>query len=80
MSRIVSSVTPPLASVFTRPPISVTAPRNVAGSPPHSVNEDRADFFDVNSDGLPDLLVTDPARYRTADGSPAPLDQRDGAG
>ncbi|HBQ15097.1 MAG TPA: hypothetical protein DEF51_29555, partial [Myxococcales bacterium] len=42
-----------------------------AGSPAHSVDEARADFFDVNSDGLPDLLVTDPARYRTSGGQPA---------
>ena len=34
-------------------------------SPPHSVDESRADLMDVNSDGLPDLVVTDPARYRT---------------
>jgi RHS repeat-associated protein len=40
-------------------------------SPPHSVDEGFADLFDVNSDGLPDLLVTDPARYRTRSGSPA---------
>ena len=40
-------------------------------SPPHSVSEERADLFDVNSDGLPDLIVTDPARYRSADGRPA---------
>lgn len=45
--------------------------RAVEASPPHSVDEGRSDLFDVNSDGLPDLLVTDPARYRTADGSPA---------
>ncbi len=40
-------------------------------SPPHSVDEGFADLFDVNSDGLPDLLVTDPARYRTRSGGPA---------
>ncbi len=43
----------------------------VASSPPHSVDEGRSDLFDVNSDGLPDLMVTDPARYRTSDGQPA---------
>ncbi len=43
----------------------------VVNSPPHSVDEGRADLFDVNSDGLPDLIVTDPARYRTAGGGPA---------
>ena len=30
------------------------------GSPPNSVDEDLADLFDVNSDGLPDLVVTSP--------------------
>ncbi|MEM9074142.1 MAG: SpvB/TcaC N-terminal domain-containing protein, partial [Myxococcota bacterium] len=44
---------------------------DVAVSPPHSVDEARADLFDVNSDGLPDLLVSDPARYRDAEGRPA---------
>jgi RHS repeat-associated protein len=39
-------------------------------SPAHSVGEN-ADLFDVNSDGLPDLVVTDPARFRTSDGGPA---------
>jgi RHS repeat-associated protein len=43
----------------------------VANSPPHSADEARADLFDVNSDGLPDLIVTDPARYRTSSGGPA---------
>ncbi len=28
------------------------------GSPPNSVDEDLADLFDINSDGLPDLVVT----------------------
>jgi len=32
-------------------------------SPNHSADEGRVDLFDVNADGLPDLLVTDPARY-----------------
>jgi hypothetical protein len=78
---IVGRMLPPMTFTYSAPP--TTGPqipgfggvdsmvRNVVGSPPHSVNEDRADFFDVNSDGLPDLLVTDPARYRTSDGSPA---------
>ncbi len=44
---------------------------DVTGSPNEGVDASRADLFDVNSDGLPDLIVTDPARYRTADGSPA---------
>ncbi len=45
--------------------------RDIVSAPPHSVDEARSDFFDVNSDGLPDLVVTDPARYRTASGEPA---------
>jgi RHS repeat-associated protein len=32
-------------------------------SPNHSLDEGRSDLFDVNSDGLPDVLVTDPARF-----------------
>lgn len=43
----------------------------VASSPNVSVDSARADLFDVNTDGLPDLIVTDPARYRTDDGGPA---------
>jgi RHS repeat-associated protein len=35
----------------------------VAAAPPHSIDEDTADFFDVNSDGLPDVLVTLPGLY-----------------
>jgi hypothetical protein len=35
------------------------------------VDEGRTDLFDVNSDGLPDVIVTDPARYRTSDGRPS---------
>jgi RHS repeat-associated protein len=44
---------------------------DVPGSPPNSIDEARTELMDVNSDGLPDLVVTDPARYRTADGQPA---------
>ncbi|MFW5920442.1 MAG: SpvB/TcaC N-terminal domain-containing protein, partial [Polyangiales bacterium] len=44
---------------------------SAAASPPHSVDEGRSDLFDVNGDGLPDLIVTDPATYQTADGDPA---------
>ena len=33
------------------------------GSPDHSLDEDLTDFFDVNSDGLPDVLVTAPGLY-----------------
>jgi len=44
---------------------------DVPGSPPNSIDEARTELMDVNSDGLPDLVVTDPARYRTASGQPA---------
>lgn len=40
-------------------------------SPEHSIDEARSELFDVNSDGLLDVIVTDPARYRTAGGAPA---------
>lgn len=40
-------------------------------SPAHSFDEARTDLFDVNSDGLTDVIVTDPATYRTAEGAPA---------
>ncbi len=35
----------------------------LSGSPPHSVDEQLTDLFDVNSDGLPDVLVTAPGLY-----------------
>ncbi|MDH5492706.1 MAG: hypothetical protein OEY14_12205, partial [Myxococcales bacterium] len=44
---------------------------DVISSPNVSVDAARADLFDVNTDGLADLVVTDPARYRTASGEPA---------
>ena len=44
---------------------------DVLGSPPNSIDESRSELMDVNSDGLPDLVVADPARYRTRDGDPA---------
>ncbi len=44
---------------------------DIPSSPAVSADAARADLFDVNSDGLPDLVVTDPARYRTPDGNPA---------
>ncbi|MFN9811306.1 MAG: toxin TcdB middle/N-terminal domain-containing protein, partial [Deltaproteobacteria bacterium] len=43
---------------------------DIPGSPPSSIDEARSELMDVNSDGLPDLVVTDPARYRTRDGQP----------
>ncbi|UJR85586.1 SpvB/TcaC N-terminal domain-containing protein [Sandaracinus amylolyticus] len=45
--------------------------RRGASSPAHSVGDLRSDLFDVNSDGLPDLIVTEPGRFRTASGEPA---------
>ena len=45
--------------------------RDVAGSPAFGLDAARSDLFDVNGDGLPDFLVTDPARFRTADDEPA---------
>ncbi len=44
--------------------VSSASPRDGAGDP-------SADLFDVNADGLVDLVVTDPARFRTSDGGPA---------
>jgi RHS repeat-associated protein len=37
--------------------------QEMTASPPHSVDEDLTDLFDVNSDGLPDVLVTAPGTY-----------------
>jgi RHS repeat-associated protein len=37
--------------------------QQVGASPAHSLDEDQADFFDVNADGLPDVLVTQPRLY-----------------
>ncbi len=33
------------------------------GSPPNSIDEEQTDLFDINSDGLPDVLVTAPAFF-----------------
>jgi RHS repeat-associated protein len=44
---------------------------NVELGPDVSVDLADADLYDVNTDGLPDLIVTEPARYRTRDGRPA---------
>ncbi len=37
--------------------------KQIGGDPPHSIDEELSDFFDTNSDGLPDLLVTAPGVY-----------------
>ncbi|MGC4087105.1 MAG: toxin TcdB middle/N-terminal domain-containing protein [Polyangiaceae bacterium] len=36
---------------------------DIGNTPPHSVDEEQADFFDMNGDALPDLLVTMPGVY-----------------
>jgi RHS repeat-associated protein len=36
---------------------------NLTNSPPNSIDEDVTDLFDVNADGLPDVLVTNPAQF-----------------
>jgi RHS repeat-associated protein len=36
---------------------------SLPGSPNHSIDESLTDFFDINSDGLPDVLVTAPGLY-----------------
>ncbi|MCC7542876.1 MAG: hypothetical protein IT379_42060, partial [Deltaproteobacteria bacterium] len=79
--RIVGDLLPPMRFGYERPAGAARAPAGFVGfdttvrtsgaSPPHSVDEARTDLFDVNADGLPDVVVTDPARYRTNDGRPA---------
>ena len=44
---------------------------DVEFGPDVSVDLADADLYDVNTDGLPDVIVTDPARYRTREGDPA---------
>ncbi len=41
---------------------------SVSGSPPHSIDEALTDLADIDSDGLPDVIVTDPARYNHGHG------------
>ncbi|HVJ88455.1 MAG TPA: toxin TcdB middle/N-terminal domain-containing protein, partial [Labilithrix sp.] len=40
----------------------------LASSPPHSIDEALTDLADIDSDGLPDVVVTDPARYNHGHG------------
>ncbi|MBI5531670.1 MAG: hypothetical protein HY898_03070 [Deltaproteobacteria bacterium] len=40
-----------------------TTVHHLAGSPNHSVDEDYTDLYDVNSDGLPDVVTMMPANY-----------------
>ncbi|MCC6903010.1 MAG: hypothetical protein IT377_28835, partial [Polyangiaceae bacterium] len=42
--------------------------RTMLQSPPHSVDEELSDLFDVNSDGLPDVLVTAAGTYGAGHG------------
>jgi RHS repeat-associated protein len=37
--------------------------KQIGGDPPHSVDEELTDYFDVNADGLSDVLVTAPGVY-----------------
>jgi RHS repeat-associated protein len=37
--------------------------QQMGGDPPHSVDEELADYFDINGDALPDVLVTAPGLY-----------------
>ena len=41
----------------------VSKVQKLTSSPPHSVDEELSDLFDVDSDGLPDILVTAPGTY-----------------
>jgi RHS repeat-associated protein len=71
--RIVGELLPPMRFSYSAPKATTKTVAGFGGldgtvhvskaSPGHSANEGRVDFFDVNSDGLPDVLVTDPARY-----------------
>jgi RHS repeat-associated protein len=42
--------------------------RTVQSSPPHSVDEELTDLFDINSDGLPDVLNTEVGPYGNGHG------------
>jgi len=72
-ASIVGDLLPPMRFGYTKPTVTSSTVAGFGGidatvhksgnSPDHSTSEGRVDLFDVNSDGLPDLLVTDPARY-----------------
>jgi RHS repeat-associated protein len=81
---VVGSLLPPMRFTYsTLPTGSGTSPAipgfgslsnrivEVRNSPLNSIDEARTELFDVNSDGLLDVIVTDPARYRTPSGAPA---------
>jgi RHS repeat-associated protein len=42
--------------------------REIASSPPHSITEGTSALFDIDSDALPDMLVTAPGKYGPAHG------------
>ncbi|MFT3927537.1 MAG: SpvB/TcaC N-terminal domain-containing protein [Myxococcales bacterium] len=75
-SRIVGDLLPPMRFSYTRVAGSTTEVPGFGGidakvltstsTPDHSVDEARSDLFDINSDGLPDLLVTDPTQNQGA--------------
>lgn len=45
--------------------------RASSSSPDVSIDGQRVDLFDVNADGLLDVIATDPSRYETSGGEPA---------
>ena len=68
---------PAMRFAYSEPPASEGLPgfggvdvtvHSSHASPPHSADEGLADLFDVNADGLPDLLVTDPGTYEEGAG------------
>jgi RHS repeat-associated protein len=77
---IVGTTLAPMRMTYTGQPVSLSLAAGFGGadatvhaspaSPAHSVGPN-ADLFDVNSDGLADLVVTDPAHFQTGGGEPA---------
>jgi RHS repeat-associated protein len=71
--RVVGDLLPAMEFGYSMPPTQFGSIAGFGGfdatvhesamSPDHSMDESRADLFDVNADGLPDLLVTDPVAY-----------------
>ena len=80
-SAIIGTTLPPMTLRYSTMPTSgpqspgfggvSNAVHLIESSPPVSLDDPRTDLYDVNSDGLPDVVVTDPARYRTTGGNPA---------
>jgi RHS repeat-associated protein len=78
--QIVGALQAPLELQYTEQPASFPLALGFGGfdrtihhssaSPPYSVGAN-SDLFDVNSDGLADLVVTDPAQFHTPSGDPA---------